>query len=200
MTDQQALEASVQAMALVGTSYRYGGNTPKSGFDCSGLIGYVYQRAASITPPQVRAVDQRMGPSGAGQLCTLRRSGDLRKPGERLARRHLHRPVALCPCAQHRRQGSAELDSRGLLGGAVDDVPPAGRAWSVIASAHRPAWADEADSSAHPVLSGLLGGSLGVGLGALDVGLGLVWAALASFSQAFCSSPFMGLHVSLAAL
>lgn len=28
----------------------------------------------------------------------------------------------------------------------------------------------------------------------------LSWAALASFSQAFCSSPFIGLHFSLAAL
>ena len=52
MTDEQALEATLQAMALVGTPYRYGGNTPASGFDCSGLIGYVYQRAASITPPE----------------------------------------------------------------------------------------------------------------------------------------------------
>jgi len=57
MTDQQAMEASVQAMALVGTSYHYGGNTPESGFDCSGLIGYVYRRAANIAPPRsVRSI------------------------------------------------------------------------------------------------------------------------------------------------
>ena len=74
MTDEQGLEAALQAMALVGTSYRYGGNTPESGFDCSGLIGYVYQRAASITPPRsVRLI------SAWGQAvpATHARTGDL---------------------------------------------------------------------------------------------------------------------------
>ena len=74
MTDEQALEAALQAMALVGTSYRYGGNTPESGFDCSGLIGYVYQRAARITPPRsVRLI------SAWGQAvpATHARTGDL---------------------------------------------------------------------------------------------------------------------------
>jgi cell wall-associated NlpC family hydrolase len=74
MTDEQALEAALQAMALVGTPYRYGGNTPDSGFDCSGLIGYVYRRVASITPPRtVRLI------SAWGQAipAAQARSGDL---------------------------------------------------------------------------------------------------------------------------
>ena len=36
-------EAAVaQAMLLVNTPYTYGGNTPRGGFDCSGLIQYVF--------------------------------------------------------------------------------------------------------------------------------------------------------------
>lgn len=40
------------AIGLVGTPYRYGGNTPDSGFDCSGLIGYVYRGAAGVSLPR----------------------------------------------------------------------------------------------------------------------------------------------------
>ena len=42
-------------MGLVGTPYRYGGNTPDSGFDCSGLIGYVYTHRAGVSPPRTVA-------------------------------------------------------------------------------------------------------------------------------------------------
>ncbi|WP_028230456.1 C40 family peptidase [Paraburkholderia mimosarum] len=45
-------EISIQAMALVGIPYRWGGNTPDSGFDCSGLVKYVLVRSASVDLPR----------------------------------------------------------------------------------------------------------------------------------------------------
>src|ERR1041385_5951909 len=41
-----------RAIALVGTPYRYGGNTPEGGFDCSGLVGYVYRDVTGILLPR----------------------------------------------------------------------------------------------------------------------------------------------------
>ena len=41
-----------RAIALVGTPYRYGGNTPDTGFDCSGLVGYVFRDAAGVVLPR----------------------------------------------------------------------------------------------------------------------------------------------------
>jgi len=41
-----AREAVVaQALLLVNTPYRYGGNTPEGGFDCSGFVCYVFAQA-----------------------------------------------------------------------------------------------------------------------------------------------------------
>lgn len=44
-----------RAIALVGTPYRYGGNTPEGGFDCSGLVGYVFRDVAGIVLPRSAA-------------------------------------------------------------------------------------------------------------------------------------------------
>lgn len=41
-----------RAIALVGTPYHYGGNTPQGGFDCSGLVGYVFLDAAGVALPR----------------------------------------------------------------------------------------------------------------------------------------------------
>lgn len=48
----EAEDVLFRALGLVGTPYRWGGNTPDSGFDCSGLIGYVYRGAAGIQLPR----------------------------------------------------------------------------------------------------------------------------------------------------
>lgn len=41
-----------RAIGLVGTPYRWGGNTPESGFDCSGLVDYVFRTAAGLALPR----------------------------------------------------------------------------------------------------------------------------------------------------
>lgn len=41
------------ALALIGTPYRWGGSSPDGGFDCSGLVGYVFRTALGIDLPRV---------------------------------------------------------------------------------------------------------------------------------------------------
>ena len=65
-----------QAHDLIGTPYRYGGSSPKTGFDCSGLIHYVYQQAADIDLPRSAAE--------LSDLRTKRPSADALQPGDLL--------------------------------------------------------------------------------------------------------------------
>ncbi|RDK10642.1 C40 family peptidase [Cupriavidus lacunae] len=67
-------EVSIQAMSLVGTPYRYGGNTPDSGFDCSGLVRYVVSRAANVNLPRTT---EAMGTRGSSLDRSEVASGDL---------------------------------------------------------------------------------------------------------------------------
>ena len=74
LSDEQAHDIAIHALGLVGTPYRYGGNTPDTGFDCSGLIGYVYRHRVGTAPPRTVAQLNDWGqPVDAGEL----RTGDL---------------------------------------------------------------------------------------------------------------------------
>ena len=64
-----------RAIALVGTPYRFGGNTPEGGFDCSGLVSYVYRDVAGIILPRSA---QEMSETAAPDVDRERlASGDL---------------------------------------------------------------------------------------------------------------------------
>jgi len=42
----------MRAISLVGTPYRWGGNTPEGGFDCSGLVNYVFADMLDLKLPR----------------------------------------------------------------------------------------------------------------------------------------------------
>ncbi|GHA68826.1 C40 family peptidase [Cognatilysobacter bugurensis] len=53
----------IRALGLVGTPYRYGGSRPEDGFDCSGLVNYVYRDILDLRLPRsARALAGWPGP------------------------------------------------------------------------------------------------------------------------------------------
>lgn len=70
-----------RALSLIGTPYRWGGNTPDAGFDCSGLVKFVFGAALGLDLPRV---SREMANSGqrvdreqlnAGDLVFFGRNG-----------------------------------------------------------------------------------------------------------------------------
>jgi cell wall-associated NlpC family hydrolase len=45
-------EAALIALSLVGTRYAAGGGSPETGFDCSGLVAYVFARSMRLRLPR----------------------------------------------------------------------------------------------------------------------------------------------------
>jgi len=54
-------ELALYALSLSGTPYKYGGNSPDSGFDCSGFVGYVYRQVLDIDLPRSAREINRQG-------------------------------------------------------------------------------------------------------------------------------------------
>lgn len=50
-----------RGLALLGTPYRWGGTTPDGGFDCSGLVSYVFKTTLGIELPRVSRDMARTG-------------------------------------------------------------------------------------------------------------------------------------------
>ena len=51
-SDDYRFAAALQALVTVGVRYHYGGSSPETGFDCSGLVAHVYERAWGIAVPR----------------------------------------------------------------------------------------------------------------------------------------------------
>lgn len=71
---QGAQDLAIYALGLIGVDYRYGGNSPELGLDCSGLVRYVFQEVVGMTLPRTSREMARLGGRVApGDL----RAGDL---------------------------------------------------------------------------------------------------------------------------
>ncbi len=57
----QGNDVAIQALGLVGTPYRLGGNDLDQGVDCSAFIGLVYRRATGLPLPRTVALMQLYG-------------------------------------------------------------------------------------------------------------------------------------------
>jgi cell wall-associated NlpC family hydrolase len=49
------------ALRALGTPYRYGGRSPETGFDCSGLIAHVFEQASGLLLPHNAQAQSRVG-------------------------------------------------------------------------------------------------------------------------------------------
>ena len=58
---QGTREIGLFALSLVGIDYRYGGESPDRGLDCSGLIRYVFQHVTGVTLPRTAQELSRIG-------------------------------------------------------------------------------------------------------------------------------------------
>jgi len=63
------------ALALLGTPYRWGGTSPDRGFDCSGLVGYLYRTALGIDLPRISREQANAGQVVADRAAMA--AGDL---------------------------------------------------------------------------------------------------------------------------
>ena len=60
-SDDYRFAAALQALVTVGVRYHYGGASPDTGFDCSGLVAHVYERAWGLSLPRRTEEQRRIG-------------------------------------------------------------------------------------------------------------------------------------------
>jgi cell wall-associated NlpC family hydrolase len=69
-----AQDVTLYALGLIGVTYKFGGNTPDTGLDCSGFVRYVFQEVTGVTLPRTAREMSTLGAKvGAGDL----KPGDL---------------------------------------------------------------------------------------------------------------------------
>jgi len=59
----------LRALGLIGVQYTYGGSSPDAGFDCSGLVQYLFGQVLGLTLPRSAQEMSRVGAEvGADEL------------------------------------------------------------------------------------------------------------------------------------
>lgn len=74
ISDSRRQEIVLYSLGLLDVGYRFGGENPESGLDCSGMVAYIYQQAAGIELPHNAArIAERTTPVALGSA----KPGDL---------------------------------------------------------------------------------------------------------------------------
>lgn len=69
-----AQDLAIYALGMIGVDYRWGGDTPDRGLDCSGLVRYVFQQVTGVTLPRT---SRELAKVGAPVKRADLRAGDL---------------------------------------------------------------------------------------------------------------------------
>lgn len=81
----EAIKPLTYALSLIGTPYRFGGTSPETGVDCSGLVRHVYAETAELRLPHSAAeISQQGEPIPPDQL----------KPGDLVFFNTMRRPFS----------------------------------------------------------------------------------------------------------
>jgi cell wall-associated NlpC family hydrolase len=58
---RSAQDVTDQALELIGVRYRFGGQTPENGLDCSGLVRYVFEQVTGVVLPRSAREQAKVG-------------------------------------------------------------------------------------------------------------------------------------------
>jgi len=64
----RAHELMLHALSLVGIRYRYGGDSPATGFDCSGFVRYVFNQLGTLLPRSASDISRHGRDIDRGEL------------------------------------------------------------------------------------------------------------------------------------
>jgi cell wall-associated NlpC family hydrolase len=110
-------ELVMQALGYLGIRYKYGGNSPNTGFDCSGLVRYVVSEALGLVLPRdARSISQHGSNVGTDEL----------QPGDLVFFNTMRRPFSHVGIYV----GEGRFIHAPASGGAVELVNMADRYWA----------------------------------------------------------------------